>query len=167
MVCIMITKQYLKTLKQAEVAALYDVDVKTIQRWHADGFPRHGEGRGQVYVWEECQAWQKARMSPNQDGMTDREREQCAKADIAEMEAAEMAGKLLDREKTVSAWIAVLGRMKDNLMGLPERVAPKIEPEMVLAERQAMLRSEMIRALRELADMEGLLQGEAEHEANG
>lgn len=44
-------------IKQAELALVFQMTERTIQRWHYYGLPRHGEGPGCYYVWAEVLPW--------------------------------------------------------------------------------------------------------------
>ena len=148
----MITKTYLKSLKQIEVAALLDLSERRIQQLHLEGLPRNGTGRNGVYDWAEVKAWYVGYVSPSgaSNDESDKARKLRAEADIAEMQAQEMAGNLLNRSEAILAWSAFLGRMKDNLLGYAGRVAPRIEDGMILAEREAVLNKEMHQVLRDV-----------------
>lgn len=142
----------LNQMSQAELALLWRVSTRTIQRLSENETLRHGSGQGCYYVWEEC--WDRGPHSlaanvAGDDG-SDKARKLRAEADIAEMEALEMAGSLLDRAKAVQGWSALLGRLKDNLLGYPGRVADRLEPGMVLAEREDVLRKEIHAVLRDV-----------------
>ena len=156
----MITKTYLKTLKQVEIAALLDYTERRIQQLHAEGLPRNGSGRGGTYDWEAVRAWYDARISGAQGGdepLTDRAREQRAKADIAEIEAAQLAGRTMDRAEATAAWSAFLGRLRESARGIPHRAAPKVEPGMILAEIEAVIAQEVDQTLRDVvAELERL-----------
>lgn len=138
-------KDTLSKVKQADLCALLGVTDRTIQRWHEQGLPRHGEGRGCTYVWEEVLAWYVAFVSGSRGGgqIGDRERKLKAEADLAEMEAAEQAKELLRASEVRQAWTSFLGRIKVNLDGLPDRAAQGLEDGMNLAERAAVIRREL------------------------
>jgi len=151
----------LNALSQQELALLWGVSTRTIQRLPDADTLRHGAGQGCYYVWGEC--WNR---NPRLLGATvagddgsDKARKLRAEADIAEMEAREMAGNLLDRKAAIQGWSSLLGRLKDNLMGYPGRVADRISPEMELAEREDVLKKEIHAVLR---DVVALIEKDAE-----
>ena len=147
----MITKDSLKRLKQVEIAALLDRDERTVQRWHDDGLPRHGTGRGSYYVWAEVRAWDQARLSGSEgEAPTDKEREQCAKADLAEMEAARMRGTLMDASEARITWGDFLARVRANFRDFPKRLIPLLEEAGNPSERLDIARKEMDSTLRDL-----------------
>jgi phage terminase Nu1 subunit (DNA packaging protein) len=160
----MITKDSLTRLKQVEIAALLDRDERTVQRWHDDGLPRHGTGRGSYYVWAEVRAWDQARLSGSEgEAPTDKEREQCAKADLAEMEAARMRGTLMDSTEARNAWQDFLARIRANLRDFPKRLIPLLEEAGNPSERLDIARKEMDSTLRDLvAEQQRLATGEGE-----
>lgn len=138
-------KEALPKLKQADLMALFGVSDRTIQLWHGKGLPRNGEGRGCSYVWADVLPWYVAYISGSRkagDPLSDRDRKLKAEADLAEMEAAKEAGRLLDADETARAWGDFLSRLKVNLDGLPDRAAPLVEDGMNLAEKIAAIRRE-------------------------
>jgi hypothetical protein len=68
------------------------------------------------------------------------------------MNAAKMAGDLLDRAETVAAWSSALSRLSENLDGLGGRLAPRLAADLTTAERQDLIDREVRAALRELVD---------------
>ena len=143
-------KEALNKLKQADLMAIFSVTDRTIQRWHEQGLPRHGEGRGCYYVWAEVLPWYLAFMSGSQGGrrgqhsdLTDKERKLKGEADKVEMEAAEMAGELLRAQDVRATWNAFLSRLNSAMEGYPDRAAEQLADGMILAERVAILRKEM------------------------
>lgn len=142
-------KEALPKLKQADLMALFSVTDRTIQRWHDQGLPRHGEGRGCYYVWAEVLPWYLAFMSGSLGGdkggksLSDKDRKLKGEADIAEMEAAEMAGELLRKKDVQATWVAFLSRLNSAMDGYPDRAADQLADGMGLAERVAVLRKEM------------------------
>lgn len=142
-------KNELNQLKQADIAALFGRDVKTIQRWHDEGLPRHGEGRGCYYVWTEVFAWYESRLSSS-GPQDDKDRKLAAEADLAEMDRDLQAGKLMETGAALQAWGGFLRGLQSNLMGFPDRVAPDLDDGMTLAERREVLRRAMITSLQGL-----------------
>jgi phage terminase Nu1 subunit (DNA packaging protein) len=142
-------KEALSKLKQADLMAMFDVTDRTIQRWHDQGLPRHGEGRGCFYVWTEVRPWYLAFMSGSLGGdksgksLSDKDRKLKGEADIEEMKAAEMAGDLVRVKEVQKVWNDFLSRLNSSLDGYPDRTADQLADGMILAERVAVLRKEM------------------------
>jgi phage terminase Nu1 subunit (DNA packaging protein) len=136
-------------MKQADLVALTGKTDRTIQRWFEHGLPRHGEGRGCYYVWSEFMPWYLAFMSGSLGGgkdgksLSDKDRKLKGEADMAEMEAAEMAGDLVRVKDVRKAWNDFLSRLNSSLDGYPDRTADQLADGMILAERVAVLRKEM------------------------
>lgn len=153
-------KSPLNQLRQIDLAAIFDVTDRTIRNWDVEGLPGNGEGRSRVYDWRLVLPWYVARVSGSQPGsepITDKGREQKAKADIAEIEAAQLAGRTLDRAEATAAWSAFLGRLRESARGIPHRAAPKVEPGMILAEIEAVIAQEVDQTLRDVvAELERL-----------
>lgn len=146
-------KNPLNALKQNDLAALCGVTDKTIRNWDAEGLPGNGKGRGRTYDWHEVLAWRDARISGSRGGgkdLTDKERKLKAEADLAEMQAAEKAGQLVDAKEVCKAWEPFLSRLKVNLDGVPDKAAEGIEDGMNLAEKAAVIRRELNTVRRDL-----------------
>jgi phage terminase Nu1 subunit (DNA packaging protein) len=147
-----VIKNPLNQLKQNDIAALFGVTDRTIRNWIAEGLTGNGEGRAVTYDWPTVLAWRDDRISGAKAGpdLTDRERKLRAEADLAEMEAAKMAGDLLDAQDVGREWGGFLSRLKVNLDGLPNRAAQGIEQGMILAEIEAVIRRELNSIRRDL-----------------
>ena len=146
-------KNPLNRLRQIDLAAIFGVTDRTIRNWDAEGLPGNGEGRGRVYDWSLVLPWYVARISgsrPGAEPLTDKAREQKANADIAEIEAARLAGRTMDRGEVVATWSAFLGRLRESIRGIPHRAAPRIEPGMILAEVEAIIQKEVDQTLRDV-----------------
>ena len=152
----------LNKLSQPEFAALLGVSTLTIQRNARLEALRHGSGVGCFYVWAEF--WQASGVDLSQLGevqeITDRGRKDRADADMAEMEAAKMAGELMDKAEAVSTWSSALGRLRSNLLGLGGRLAPRLVDGLVEAERKDLVDREVRASLRELAEEASTLAAE-------
>lgn len=150
-------------MTQAELALLWDISTRTIQRNAKWETLRHGSGQGSYYVWAECHKAEKAEndgLSQGEEALTDRMRKDKADADMAEMDRDQQAGNLLDGSEVRRIWIAFLGRLKDNLLGLADRCAPEIEDGQTLAERIAVMRRHVNRSLRDVVAELGREEGE-------
>jgi len=161
-------KERLSKLKQSDLMAFFNVSDRTIQRWHDKDLPRHGEGVGCYYVWSEVLPWYVAYVSGLAQGksgggeLSDKDRKLKGEADIAEMEAAEMAGKLVWAKDVRKHLNEFLSRLNASMDGYPDRAAEGLADGMILAERVAVLRKEM-NILRR--DVVAELQRTAEQEA--
>lgn len=150
----MITKTYLKTLKQSEVSALLRCADRTVMRWHDEGLPRTGNGRGTTYNWAEVCEWQDSLEEKNGGNPDDRARKLCAEADIAEMERDAMAGKYLLVSDVRKEWATAIGNCRARLLSIPAKAALRIEDGMNVAQREAVVRDEIYEALTELSGRE-------------
>ncbi|MGH7605428.1 MAG: hypothetical protein ACRENK_15710 [Gemmatimonadaceae bacterium] len=109
-----------------------------------DGPPRTKEGK---YSASEFGEWLKKR---NTGG--DKERLLKAQADVAEMEAAELAGELIRKSKAAEYYGKKVITTRARFMVLPPTAAPLIAPAGKIAEAQAILQKLVYEALNELAD---------------
>lgn len=82
--------------------------------------PGNGEGPHRRYVWAEVLAWRDARISGAQKGgaLTDKERGDKAKADLAEMEVAEKKGLLIPAALVADRWMKVANVVKSRVLSI-------------------------------------------------
>lgn len=78
-----------------------------------------------------------------------------AQADMAEMEAEEMAGTLVRRDEVVQEWQGILMDMKSKLMALPSKAATLVADEENPALCQEILDRMVREALQELSEYGG------------
>lgn len=152
-----VIKNPLNHLQQKDVQALLGKSERQIRRYDDEGLPGHGEGRGRYYVWDDVLPWWIAREAGSKAGpgtLTDKEREQKARADLAEMDAEERAGALLDARAARRSWEDVLGRLRSNLRGFPARLLRRLEGVTDPRERLEIGNREMDATLRTLSDGE-------------
>ncbi len=143
----------LNRMTQAELASIWKVSTRTIQRRAECETLRHGAGQGSYYVWDECPPsipGPESGLSQDDQPLTDRQRKDRADADLAEMERDREAENLLDAQDVRRTWEGFLGRLKENLLGLGDRCAPEIQPEHTLAERIAIIRRHVNGSLRDV-----------------
>lgn len=62
-------------------------------------------------------------------GQLERQRMAKAKADLAEMKALEMKGKLIEIDAIEQQWLEVTARFKQKMFSIPNRVAPNVAVE--------------------------------------
>lgn len=146
----MTIKDSLSKLKQADLMALFGVTDRTIQRWHDQALPRHGEGRGCYYVWTEVLPWYVGYISGSKQGGSDSERLKAAQADMAEMERDTRAGMLVVAADVGREYANALTRLRSNLMGFGDRLIPLLAETTNPREQLAIARREMNQTLREI-----------------
>jgi phage terminase Nu1 subunit (DNA packaging protein) len=161
-----VIKNPLNALKQIDIAALFGVTDRTIRNWDKEGLPGNGEGRDRVYDFAAVLPWYVGRVSGSRgsdDDLTDREREQKATADIAEMKAQEMAGFLVNAQEVQKGWADFLTRLRTNLMGFPARLVDRLEGARDIREKIAIGNREMASTLRDIvAELENQDSGSGE-----
>lgn len=131
-----------------------------------EGLPSHGSGKGLSYMWSEVFPWWMSRnlavaLSGRAAGapakedlrsLAESERKKAQyEAEMAEMKAKKMKGELLERTETQKAWSDFLYQLRDSLMGMPGRVAPRVMDADSLGEVEGVLKDEITRALGEVA----------------
>lgn len=128
---------------QRQIAGAFDVSTRTIQRWHDDGFPHDGEGRGVRYDLPACIEWALERerrdVQDQLDAMRDldsaKARRMLALAKKTEYEAEKIAGRMIDIEDLEQLHLEPLMRIREALVSFPARAAPLFEK---YSKRQAM-----------------------------
>ncbi len=82
---------------------------------------------------------------------TAKERLALARADLAEMRAAERRGDLIATADVTDAWSQHIAAARAKLLALPTTIAPRIAPPGKLGEAQEIVRDIVYDALNELA----------------
>lgn len=130
-------------LTQRQIAKAFGVSTRTVNRWHDDGFPHHGEGRGIRYHLPDCIEWALARerrdLEDQLDAMQDldsaRTRRMLALAKKTELEAEKMAERMIDIDDLEELHLEPLGRIREAMVSAPPRFAPLLDK---YPKRQAM-----------------------------
>lgn len=91
---------------------------------------------------------------PEDDYTTHRMRLTRARADIMEMEKAQMEEKLIPAGDIESAWIEVVANMRAKILSLPTKAAPELFAAESLSEVKSILKEQIFEALTELENVE-------------
>ena len=75
-----------------------------------------------------------------------------ARADLAEMEAAQRRGSLIAAEDIEAAWIAVLALLRTRLLALPDRLAPLVHEQTTVGDTRNLIRATVREVLDDLAE---------------
>jgi phage terminase Nu1 subunit (DNA packaging protein) len=75
-----------------------------------------------------------------------------AQADKTELEAAELAGKLIRVEDLETEWARMLGALRARLLSLPTKAAPRARIAVNDEEAASLIEAEVIEALQELSE---------------
>ncbi len=120
-------------VNQTELARMFQVTTRTVQRWNERGLPRQGEGRAAKYPLERCIVWVRERdreevleAARPKDLEEARLRKAIADAELAEYEVAERRGETLTVEHFEDLMGSATRRMDAQLRTLPRRVAPEL-----------------------------------------
>jgi phage terminase Nu1 subunit (DNA packaging protein) len=141
----------------AVIARLLDLTERRIQQLGREGIipkPERGQYdlvgavRGYVHYLRE-QAGRNA--GGTADFGTERVRLIKAKADLAEMEAAQMRGDLVAAMEVEQAWTDILALLKARLLILPDRLAPLVHEEATVPAARNLIRKAIVETLTELA----------------
>lgn len=149
-------------VKQLELARILGVDERTIQRWHKDGLPRHGEGRGIRYPLTECIAWVRQRDREQVEAQTERgaptdydeakARKMAAEAELAELELARARGTIVTVDDVERMLSAPLYRLRAKLLNLPSKWSPSLVGCRTIAEAQTRLEAAVEEAMLSLSE---------------
>lgn len=87
------------------------------------------------------------------DYNTHRTRLTKVKADMAEMEKAQIEEQLIPSADVEAAWMEVAQNMRQKLLAFPQRVAPEVYAAEKLIEVKSLLKDHIFDALQEIADV--------------
>jgi hypothetical protein len=119
----------------AVIAKLLDLSERRVQQLSREGvIPKATRGQydlvGSVRGYVRYLRDQAAKAQAGApDYASERARFIRARADLAEMEAAEKRGAVIPAADVEAAWIAVLARLRTRLLALPDRLAPLVHAE--------------------------------------
>jgi len=142
----------------AVIAKLLDLSERRVQQLSREGvIPKATRGqydligsvRGYVHYLRD-QAVSAQAGAP--DYAAERARYIRARADLAEMEAAQRRGALIAADDIEAAWIAILALLRTRLLSLPDRLAPLVHEQDNLAGTRGLLRATLREALEDLAN---------------
>jgi phage terminase Nu1 subunit (DNA packaging protein) len=142
----------------AVIAKLLDLSERRVQQLSREGvIPKATRGQydlvGSVRGYVRYLRDQAAKAQAGApDYASERARFIRARADLAEMEAAEKRGAVIPAADVEAAWIAVLARLRTRLLALPDRLAPLVHAEVSPAGVRDTLRGALREALEELAE---------------
>jgi phage terminase Nu1 subunit (DNA packaging protein) len=142
----------------AVIAKLLDLSERRVQQLSREGvIPKATRGQydlvGSVRGYVRYLRNQAAKAQAGApDYASERTRFIRARADLAEMEAAEKRGAVIPAADVEAAWIAVLARLRTRILALPDRLAPLVHAEASPAGVRDTLRGALREALEELAE---------------
>lgn len=91
---------------------------------------------------------------PEDDYTTHRMRLTRARADIMEMEKAQMEEKLIPSEDIENAWLEATANMRAKLLSLPTKAAAEVFAAETIAEVKSLLKEQIYESLTELENVE-------------
>jgi phage terminase Nu1 subunit (DNA packaging protein) len=155
----------------AVIAKLLDLSERRVQQLSREGvIPKATRGQydlvGSVRGYVRYLRDQAAKAQAGApDYASERARFIRARADLAEMEAAEKRGAVIPAADVEAAWIAVLARLRTRILALPDRLAPLVHAEASPAGVRDTLRGALREALEELAETD--VRPERDHDDAG
>ena len=151
-----------QTFPLETICKLLDLTPQSIARLVNDGIiPRHSRGRyelvpcvrGYIKFLRE-RALKGDASSVSGDLTSHRTRLTAARADLAEMEKAQMENSLIPAEDIASAWEAMTSNMRSKMLAIPSKAAPAVYAADNLNEAKSILKDEINEALAELSGIE-------------
>ncbi|WP_419830615.1 hypothetical protein [Methylobacterium sp.] len=139
------------------LASAFDLTPRRVQQLAADGIIPKAE-RGRYPLIEAVRAYlDHIRAVPeipegNMDPAQARARKDTALAISAEIKNNISMGKLISQEVVVTTAVAMLGRVKNKLLSLPTRAAPRAKMARTVEEVRALIAAEVDLILIELSD---------------
>ena len=134
---------------QDEVSAMCGVTREAIRLWIIEGMPIEDKvGRENQFDPFRFIPW--VRENKWLPSLSDRERKLKAEADMAEMEAAKLAGTLLEVSDVQKVWDGHISNCRARLLQIPSKAAVRIDEGMTIGEREGIVREIIHEALDEL-----------------
>ncbi len=146
-------------LTQTELARVFGVTTKTVQRWVERGLPREGEGRKATYPLEPCIAW--VREKDREEAIDAarprtleeaRIRKATADAELAEYELGLRRKELMTVAQYNAAVSGAFSRVKAQLVTLENRLAPDVIGIQKLLDARSIVREHVQRIMQVLYD---------------
>ncbi|MFA6636721.1 MAG: hypothetical protein WCV56_06435 [Candidatus Omnitrophota bacterium] len=130
------------------VAAAFDVSLRTVQRWVAQGMPQKEGGE---YDLLSIQAWRLSRNDSDEPEQEWEVRYRKFKALLAEVQYKKVIGDLISKEEVEEGMIYEITTIKKQFLALPQRLAPQLEGLDVGA-RCALINDRLQEIIKEFAD---------------
>ena len=142
------------------IARLLDLTERRVRQLADEGvIPRAGRGRYELvgavrgYVRYLRDRVLKGDVGPADYGL-ERARLVKARADLAEMEAAQRRGELLPAPEVTAAWTRIVVLMRARLLALPDKIAPLVHEATTIPEARNTLKDAVHEVLAEIATAE-------------
>lgn len=146
-----------------ELAREFGVTQQTISNWvnRVDGpMPKAGENKFDVlacYRWRIEQHGIELQRLRDGDGLTEAQtRNQIAQAETKELELARRREQVVSTEGVMREWSRVFGSVRTNLLGLPAKVAKRVQAAKNTAEIKSILESALHDILNDYTEHTGL-----------
>lgn len=151
-----------KIVETVELAAIFDVSVRTIGRWIAEGMPVHerggGAGKYSLFDTAKCIGWRVAQSSGS-DLDLNAERARLAKeqADKTALDNALRREELVSVHDVKGLWAKLASETRSRVLGVPVKVAPLVMGLESMPEAKEIIETALYDALNSLAsDRSGL-----------
>lgn len=136
-----------KPLSKGAFASRRGVHPSQISRWIAEGMPVRDDGRIDSVLAEIWLAENKPSRGRNESFTEAHRRAAIAKADVAEMEAAEKRNELVSLTDTKLLWAELGAAIQNGIMQVPDRLAVPLSRMNNPREIRMLLMKELTRAL--------------------
>jgi phage terminase Nu1 subunit (DNA packaging protein) len=148
-----------KTVSSADLATLLGITKRSINALAERGvLPRQADG--QFALAESLRAYVTHRedVVAAEDATSDYGKARAElyqeKAEMARMQREKIQGKLLDADEVFKTWASLVTVMKQRLLNIPTKLAPRLLGKRHAAEIETLIRAEIYEALEALANME-------------
>ncbi|WP_065383232.1 hypothetical protein [Hyphomonas sp. ND6WE1B] len=138
------------TVDAPALASVLGITVRSVHRLAAESVIERKAGR---YDLRKCVRAYLAHRLDSKPGVADKARKEKANADLLELKAAQMAGKLLDAAEVEREWASVCRDLRAALLALPGRLSARL-PHLGKADLAA-IDSELREALTALGGDDG------------
>jgi len=161
-------KEQCRRVRQVVLVELLDTSRKMVREWERAGMPRNDD---RTYSLFRVLPWLRRRwvVDDGTDGQEkaanspELERWRKARADMAELELSQRLGEVVLRSLVEEQWGRLLTAVKQNLLGIPNRLAAELALVNEPAEAQALVDDAIRQALEDLVNQykpEGKRKGE-------
>jgi phage terminase Nu1 subunit (DNA packaging protein) len=146
----------------SELSSMFGVAPETVRTWVGKGCPvlRKSDGRkggagwkfstADVIEWRLAQV-KRERPTEHVDIDEAKRRKLSAEAELAEMQAAEMAGTLERTAAVEERWVDAATRVRQRLLAIPHKLAPLVAVEVEIGACAGLIEAQVYEALSELS----------------
>ena len=162
------------SVSRADLAEILRVSAPTVDAWIRRGLPvakKGGRGRAYEFDLADVIAWRVEQAETNASAATEvvdfeeaRARKTAAEAEIAEADARQRRGELVEIDTVAEILETRLSTVRLRLLAVPAKVAPRVAPIRATAKIRRILEDEFSDVLDELTSGDEFAAGASERE---